>query len=87
MNSSDALILLGAGREKKIYAVPPHTGVRSLDFEDHPFETEADGSRVCELCGASGVFMDEVVPPDGGDPTFRCNDTGFCLEHRNRNVS
>src|SRR5699024_12613874 len=34
MNKSDALILLGERREKKIYAVPPYTDVQSLAFED-----------------------------------------------------
>ena len=33
-----ALQLFGAGREKRIYAIPPYTEVRSLDFEDHPFQ-------------------------------------------------
>lgn len=36
-----ALVLLGAGREKKIYAVPPYTRVKSLDFEDYPFRPES----------------------------------------------
>ncbi len=35
-----ALQLFGAGREKRIYAVPPYTEVVSLDFEDHPFEMQ-----------------------------------------------
>ena len=84
LHASRALILLGAGREKKIYAVPPYTKVASLDFEDHPFETEADETKVCDLCGASGVFMDEIVDPEGGPTKFRCNDTSHCLERRNR---
>lgn len=33
MHMSDALQLFGAGREKRIYAVPPYTEVVSLDFE------------------------------------------------------
>ena len=33
-----ALQLFGAGREKRIYAIPPYTEVKSLDFEDYPFE-------------------------------------------------
>ena len=33
-----ALQLFGAGREQRIYAIPPYTQVVSLDFEDHPFE-------------------------------------------------
>ena len=40
MDMSPALQLFGAGREKRIYAVPPYTEVVSLDFEDHPFEVQ-----------------------------------------------
>ena len=40
MHRSPALQLFGAGREKRIYAVPPFTEVVSLDFEDHPFEVQ-----------------------------------------------
>src|SRR6201995_5548590 len=40
MHMSEALQLFGAGREKRIYAVPPYTKVVSLDFEDHPFEVQ-----------------------------------------------
>ena len=38
MDNCPALQLFGAGREKRIYAIPPYTQVVSLDFEDHPFE-------------------------------------------------
>ena len=55
MDQCPALILLGAGREKKIYAVPPYTKVKSLDFEDHPFRIEDFGDAHCSLCGAQGV--------------------------------
>jgi len=37
MDNCPALQLFGAGREKRIYAIPPYTSVVSLDFEDHPF--------------------------------------------------
>ena len=40
LHQSQSLTLLGAGREKRIYAVPPHTDVVPLDFEDHPFRVE-----------------------------------------------
>ena len=40
MHMREALQLFGAGREKRIYAVPPYTEVVSLDFEDHPFEIQ-----------------------------------------------
>ncbi len=38
---SPALMLFGAGREKRLYAVPPFTRVASLDFEDHPSKSSA----------------------------------------------
>ncbi len=38
MNNSPAIQLFGAGREQRIYAIPPYTNVKSLDFEDYPFE-------------------------------------------------
>ena len=48
LHQADHLTLLGAGREKKIYAVPPHTDVAPLDFEDYPFSVERfDGKRWC----------------------------------------
>lgn len=77
MNQSAGLILLGAGREKKIYAVPPWTEVKSLDFEDHPFRVETFADRTCRYCGATGVFLDEI-PQGDGTAVYQCNDTGFC---------
>ena len=49
MHRSPALQLFGAGREKRIYAVPPFTEVVSLDFEDHPFEVQTF-DQPCALC-------------------------------------
>jgi alpha-D-ribose 1-methylphosphonate 5-phosphate C-P lyase len=76
-----ALLLFGAGREKRIYAVPPHTPVRSLDFEDHPFTVEA-WDTPCALCGASGVFLDEIIVDDKGGRMFVCSDTDYCGRRR-----
>ncbi|MFD2251846.1 alpha-D-ribose 1-methylphosphonate 5-phosphate C-P lyase [Pseudochelatococcus lubricantis] len=81
MNMSEALQLFGAGREKRIYAVPPHTNVRSLDFEDHPFRVQQFATP-CALCGAEGVYLDEVVLDDRGGRMFVCSDTDFCEERR-----
>jgi len=80
MDQSPALILLGAGREKKIYAVPPYTKVVSLDFEDVPFRREDFSQVSCRLCGAKGVFMDELVDEETGETYHQCNDSSFCLE-------
>jgi alpha-D-ribose 1-methylphosphonate 5-phosphate C-P lyase len=81
LDRNPALLLFGAGREKRIYAVPPHTEVRSLDFEDHPFTIER-WDQACALCGASGVFLDEIVVDDKGGRMFVCSDTDFCERRR-----
>jgi alpha-D-ribose 1-methylphosphonate 5-phosphate C-P lyase len=81
LDRSPALLLFGAGREKRIYAVPPHTPVRSLDFEDHPFTVET-WAQPCALCGATGVFLDEIVVDDKGGRMFVCSDTDFCARRR-----
>ena len=81
MHQSEALILLGAGREKKIHAVPPYTTVQSLEFEDVPFEIETF-AEPCVHCGASGVFMDQLFDARTGRPYYQCNDTGLCNRRR-----
>lgn len=77
MHMSPALQLFGAGREKRIYAVPPYTSVRSLDFEDHPFRPQRAPSR-CALCGSEDTYLDEVVTDDRGGRMFVCSDTDWC---------
>ena len=72
-----ALQLFGAGREKRIYAIPPYTEVRSLDFDDHPFRA-ARAPGACALCGADGSYLDEVVTDDAGTRMFVCSDTDYC---------
>ncbi len=81
MHQSEALILLGAGREKKIHAVPPYTTVQSLEFEDVPFEIESF-DEPCVHCGATGVFMDQLFDVQTGRPYYQCNDTGLCKRRR-----
>ncbi|WP_458700064.1 alpha-D-ribose 1-methylphosphonate 5-phosphate C-P-lyase PhnJ [Sulfurospirillum sp. 1307] len=77
LNKNKGLILLGAGREKKIYALPPYTKVEPLKFEDREFKIEKFENIKCERCGASGVFMDEVHTDDG-KVKYYCNDTAYC---------
>lgn len=84
MDHSEALILLGAGREKKIYAVPPHTEIRSLAFEDHPFEGEDFSGKCCRFCGATGVFLDELYVQETGMTEHQCNDTSHCADRLER---
>jgi alpha-D-ribose 1-methylphosphonate 5-phosphate C-P lyase len=82
MDMNAALQLFGAGREKRIYAVPPHTAVKSLDFADHPFTVEKWDQR-CTICGASDSFLDEVVTDDKGGRMFVCSDTDYCRTRQN----
>ena len=72
-----ALQLFGAGREKRIYAVPPYTEVRSLDFEDHPFEVET-WEQNCAICGATDSYLDEIITDDAGGKIYVCSDTDYC---------
>ena len=81
MDRMPALQLFGAGREKRIYAVPPYTPVRSLDFEDRPFSpNRADAA--CAFCGSRDSYLDEVVTDDRGGRRFLCSDTDFCAGRR-----
>lgn len=84
MNNNEALILLGAGREKKIYAVPPYTKVTSLDFEDYKFKRENIEGKVCRLCGKTGVYMDELIDEVTGETYYQCNDTSNCIGNLNK---
>jgi alpha-D-ribose 1-methylphosphonate 5-phosphate C-P lyase len=77
MHMMPALQLFGAGREKRIYAIPPYTEVRSLDFEDHPFRTTRAPHR-CALCASDNSYLDEVVTDDQGGRMFVCSDTDHC---------
>ena len=83
MHRMPALQLFGAGREKRIYAIPPYTEVRSLDFEDHPFEVQR-WDDCCALCGAEDSFLDEVVLDDKGKRMFVCSDSDYCGKRRDR---
>jgi alpha-D-ribose 1-methylphosphonate 5-phosphate C-P lyase len=83
MDMNPALQLFGAGREKRIYAVPPYTRVKSLDFDDHPFEIER-WDESCALCGSRESFLDEIITDDRGTRMYVCSDTDYCAEQRNR---
>lgn len=89
MHHSKALILLGAGREKKIYAVPPYTSAEPLAFSDVPFRIEnfcdALGKRqACENCGSTQSFLDEYFDTYSGRKIYRCSDADWCLEQLQR---
>lgn len=76
-----AIQLFGAGREQRIYALPPYTKVVSLDFDDYPFEaSKAPGA--CAICGADNTYLDEVIVDDAGGRMFVCSDTDYCAQYQ-----
>ncbi len=77
LHRSAALQLFGAGREKRIYAIPPHTDVVSLDFDDHPFRA-IRAPHACALCNDATTYLDEVVTDDRGTRMYVCSDTDHC---------
>jgi alpha-D-ribose 1-methylphosphonate 5-phosphate C-P lyase len=81
LDQSPALMLFGAGREKRLYAIPPYTKVESLAFDDHPFEIQR-WEHQCELCGSGESYLDEVIVDDRGTRMFVCSDTDFCGQRR-----
>lgn len=87
LNMSEALYLFGAGREKRIYAIPPHTPVVPLEFKDHPFRVEDFGGAVCQICGSRETYLDEVIDDSSGLRVFRCSDTAHCGQQANQRRS
>ncbi|HTJ98596.1 MAG TPA: alpha-D-ribose 1-methylphosphonate 5-phosphate C-P-lyase PhnJ [Bordetella sp.] len=81
LDNNPALMLFGAGREKRVYAVPPYTRVKSLDFQDHPFTVEK-WSDCCALCGSRDSYLDEIILDDQGTRRFVCSDTEYCADRQ-----
>lgn len=81
LHRSAALLLFGAGREKRIHALPPFTRVEPLDFDDHPF-TPQRWKSACALCGSRTSFLDEMIVDDAGKRLFICSDTDWCAGGR-----
>jgi alpha-D-ribose 1-methylphosphonate 5-phosphate C-P lyase len=82
LNNADHLSLFCAGREKRIYAVPPHTRVEPLEFEDHRFRVEDFSGLCCEKCGSTDTYLDELIDDTTGRRMHTCSDTSFCLKRR-----
>jgi alpha-D-ribose 1-methylphosphonate 5-phosphate C-P lyase len=85
LHYSPALVLFAAGREKKVYAVPPYTAAKPLEFDDVPFRVEAqtgsDGSRLaCGECGSQSSFLEQSK--SRGAWRFQCSDTDYCDQRR-----
>lgn len=76
LNNAECLYLFGAGREKRLYAVPPHTTVKPLEFEDIKFKIEEFTDLKCEATGEEMAFLDELYGSNG-KTTHVVNDSDF----------
>ena len=81
VNKSAALQLFGAGREARIYAIPPYTQALSLDFDDYPFDPST-ADAACALCGSTTSYLDEMIIDDAGTRQFICSDTDYCRQRQ-----
>ena len=84
LHQAECLYLFGAGREKKIYAIPPYTKVESLAFDDIPFEKEDFEGKKCRLCGSTDTYLDEMFDSVTGEKYYQCSDTSYCREERTK---
>lgn len=83
LHMAETLFLFGAGREKRIYAVPPYTTVEPLQFEDYRFKTEYIPGQKCQRCGAEDTFLTSHFVVDtqhanGGHWVSSCSDSSYC---------
>ncbi len=76
LHQAEHLTLLSAGREKRLYAVPPYTNVYPLEFTDVPFEVEDQRGWHCRKTGAGHKFMNEI-PQEDGTSAYELSDTGY----------
>jgi alpha-D-ribose 1-methylphosphonate 5-phosphate C-P lyase len=82
LHQSECLYLFGAGREKKIYAVPPYTNAEPLSFSNIPFRVEdfidENGQRrACARCGSTTSFLDELLD-NAEEKIYQCSDSDYC---------
>ncbi|MDE1994878.1 MAG: alpha-D-ribose 1-methylphosphonate 5-phosphate C-P-lyase PhnJ [Rhizobiaceae bacterium] len=80
LHQSDHLTILSAGREKRIYAVPPYTNVEPLVFNDVPYRVEDHRDKTCYRSQVTGYFMNEL-PQDDGSSRFELSDSHFGVKN------
>lgn len=73
------LTLLSAGREKRLYAVPPYTDVRPIEFDDVPFAIEDQRAWVDHSTGSKHKFMTEI-PQEGGTSRYEISDSSYAAK-------
>lgn len=86
LDHSPFLSLFGAGRAKRIYAIPPETSVVPMTFDDVPFEVERSAGASCRRCGATEAFL-VATPSASGGEHWACSDTSWCAARSAEEVS
>ncbi len=76
LNMARNLTFLSAGREKRLFAVPPFTRVEPLVFSDVPYKVEDHAGLTCHRSGVRGYFMNEI-PQDDGTSAYELSDSHF----------
>ena len=80
LNQADHLTILSAGREKRIFAVPPYTRVEPLVFDDVPYRVEDHQDKTCYRSNVTGFFMNEI-PQANGSSQYELSDSHFGVKH------
>lgn len=76
LGHSNAIQLFSAGREKRIYCVPPQTVIEPLEFEDIKFRVEDFNDVKCAATGEGDAFMDEIYESEESRK-YVINDSNF----------
>ena len=76
LSMARCIYLFGAGREKRIHAIPPFTPVRPLEFEDIRFKVEEFLDVKCSVTNQDKAFMDQLYKEDFSR-TWVINDSNF----------
>ncbi|GGN97496.1 MULTISPECIES: alpha-D-ribose 1-methylphosphonate 5-phosphate C-P-lyase PhnJ [Haloarcula] len=71
LDDAENLYVFAAGREARIYAVPPHTDVEPLAFEDREFTVERFPDAACHACGSTDTYLVEVSEESESPQTTR----------------
>ncbi len=79
LNMARHLTFLSAGREKRLYAVPPFTKVEPLVFSDVPYSVEDHARLTCARSGVTGYFMNEI-PQDDGSAAYELSDSNLGIK-------
>lgn len=76
LHQAQNLTILSAGREKRLYAVPPFTNVLPVEFEDVPFAIEDQRDWDASSAASMRSFKNEI-PTENGGTRYEISDSSF----------